>query len=231
MNINGEGSMIGTDRIADGRSPPRRAPRRTGFVSGLPGSRKRLVALFLAGTVVAVLATTFVASDRSYANPNREGGGCDGCHSGAQTASMLTVTGLPVGTYEPSQQYTITITITDSNGGTGENNFDIIANLGTFSTTDPNAEINAPASGAEASANDDVSPMTATTWTVVWTAPASGDAQIDIWAVMGDGAGGTLDIWDHESYTYGVIPEFSVLLVPVIGVVVAVILASRVMRR
>jgi hypothetical protein len=140
---------------------------------------------------------------------------------------MLTVTGLPVGAYTPGLQYTIVITIDDTNGGTGQNNFDIIASAGSFSTTDPNAELNSPATGAEVSANDAVSPMTATSWTVVWTAPSSGSVQIDGWAVMGDGLIGTLDIWDHESYTDTAIPEFPLVLIPAISVLGIIVLVSR----
>ncbi|MBU1913852.1 MAG: hypothetical protein KJ563_01475 [Candidatus Thermoplasmatota archaeon] len=132
---------------------------------------------------------------------------------------------MPPGTYTPDQQYTIVITIDDTNDATGENSFNIIASAGIFTTTDPNAEINS--AGAQASANDAVTPMTATSWTVIWTAPSSGSAQIDVWAVMGDGAGGFVDIWDTESYTYTAIPEFPLVLIPVIGVAAVVILVSR----
>lgn len=193
-------------------------------------SRRKLASALLAIGLIALLAVALVPVDKSSAFPTREGGGCDGCHTGAQTPAMLTVTGLPVGTYTPSLQYTIVITIDDTSVGTGQNNFDIIASAGSFSTTDLNAEVNAPTTGAEASASDGVSPMTATSWTVVWTAPSSGSVQIDVWAVMGDGAVGTLDIWDHKSSTYNAIPEFSLVLIPVIGVVSIVILVSRIRK-
>jgi len=146
---------------------------------------------------------------------------------------MMTVTGLPSGTYVPGQQYTLTISIVDTTPGTGYNSFDLLVTAGTLATTDPNAETNTPTAGynAEASANDLVTPMTATTWTVVWTAPLSGSAGVEIWAVMGDGLTGTLDIWDHESYSYSAIPEFPTLLIPVVGAVGALVLASRVSKR
>ncbi len=194
-------------------------------------SRRRLASALLAIGFIAILAVALVPADKSSATPTREGGNCDGCHSGAQTPAMLTVSGLPSGTYTPDQQYTIVITLDDTNGATGQNNFDIIASAGTFSTTDPNAEINSPSSGAEASANDGVTPMTATSWTVVWTAPSSGSAQMDIWAVMGDGASGTLDIWDNESYTYSAIPEFALVLIPVVSVLAIIVLVSRTRKK
>lgn len=208
----------------------RRIPRRAGLLPSTGMSRRRLANALLAGSIIAIVAVTIIPIGKTTARPWFEGGGCDGCHSGAQTPAMLTATGLPVGMYTPGLQYTIVITIDDTNGATGENNFDIIASAGSFSTTDPNAEVNAPGTGAEASANDAVSPMTATSWTVVWTAPSSGSVQIDIWAVMGDGAGGTLDIWDHEPFTYDAIPEFSLVLIPVISVVAIVILVSRIRK-
>jgi len=193
-------------------------------------SRRKLASVFLAGSIIAIVAVAILPLGTTTARPIFEGGGCDGCHIGAQTPAMLTVGGLPVGTYTPSLPYTIVITIDDTTVGTGENNFDIIASAGSFSTTDPNAEVNTPATGAEASAKDAVSPMTATSWTVVWTAPSSGSVQIDVWAVMGDGAVGSLDIWDHKSSTYSVIPEFSLVLIPVIGVVSILILVSRIRK-
>ncbi len=224
-------SMTSEDGFShDHRTKSRKAPRRAGLLSSLRTSRGRLASALLALSIAAVVAVTIVPVGNTTAFPTREGGGCSGCHTGAQTAAMLTVAGLPVGSYTPGLDYTITITITDTNGATGENNFDIIASGGTFSTTDPNAEVNTPATGAEASANDAVSPMTATSWTVVWTAPSSGSMQIDIWAVMGDGAVGTLDIWDLETYTYNAIPEFFMVLIPIIGVLAIVVVVSRIRK-
>lgn len=200
-----------------------------GFLVNRRISRRKLASAFLAGSIIAIVAVAIIPLGTTTARPwfEIEDGVCSGCHSGAQTPAMLAATGYPVGTYTPGLQYTIVITVVDTNGATGQNSFDIIASAGSFSTTDPNAEVNAPATGAEASASDLVSPMAATSWTVVWTAPSSGSVQIDIWAVMGDGAGGMLDIWDHESYTYSAIPEFSLVLIPVISVLAIIVLVLR----
>lgn len=214
--------------FANSRVNPRKVSQRAGLVSNLRTPRRKLFAALLAVSITAIVAVAVVPVPKSSATPTREGGGCNGCHGGAQTPSMMTVTGLPSGSYTPGLQYTIVVTITDTNGATGENNFDLISNGGTFTTSDPNAEIN---SATEASANDGVTPMRATSWTVVWTAPSSGSVQIDIWAVMGDGATGTNDIWDHESYTYSAIPEFPFVVLPVVGVIGILMVVSRASKK
>jgi hypothetical protein len=226
-------AMVGTGFI---RAPDER-PRRHVHLRNAMRSRRRVV------SVIALIAFTSLAlliilpADETSARPNREGGGCgapDGCHSGAQTATMMTVTGLPTGSYVPGQQYTLMITLTDTNGATGENAFDLLVTAGSLSTTDSNAEVQTtPTSGytAEASANDAVTPMRATSWTVLWTAPLSGSATVEVWSVMGDGATGTLDIWDHETSNYTAIPEFPTLLLAIIAVVCALVLASRMTKR
>lgn len=190
-----------------------------------------ILVTLLVGAIVSVLAVAISPIDTASAFSTREGGACDGCHTGAQTPSMLTVSGLPSGTYVPGQQYTITVTITDSNGaGTGQNNFDIIASAGAFSSPDANTEVN---SATEASAHDAVDHTTLTSGTVVWTAPTagSGSVSIEVWAVMGDGLSGTVDIWDSKSYSYTEIPEFSILIVPLVGIVAVVVLAARAMKK
>lgn len=54
---------------------------------------------------------------------------------------------------------------------------------------------------------------------------------VEIWAVIGDGAGSTYDIWDSEAYSYSAVPEFPVILVPIIGVGIAVVLAMRLSKK
>jgi hypothetical protein len=233
MSITDRHGMVGTGIVM----APDESPRRHGHIRNAMRSRRRAV------SVVAMIAFTGLAllillpADETSARPNREGGSCgapDGCHSGAQTPTMMTVTGLPAGSYVPGQQYTITITLTDPDTGTGENAFDLLVTAGSLSTTDSNAEVQTtPTSGytAEASSNDAVTPMRATSWTVVWTAPLSGSATVEVWSVLGDGAPGTLDIWDHETSNYTAIPEFPTLLLPVVAVVCALVLASRMTKR
>lgn len=193
----------------------------------------KLASLLAIGAMAVIIGLAFLPTQQTAARQFFEGGGCSdtysGCHDGAQTASMMTVTGLPAGDYVPGQLYSVRITITDSNGATGYNSFDIIINAGTLSTSDPEVEINS-ASG-EASANDGADLTLATVFDVGWTAPLSGSATIEIWGVMGDGAGSTHDIWDREVYAYSAIPEFPMILVPIVGIGCAVILASRLTKK
>jgi len=192
------------------------------------------LSLLAIGAIATMIGLALLPAQPTAARETREGGSCSephgGCHSGAQTPSMLTVTGLPAGSFVPGQQYTVHIVISDSNGaGTGYNSFDMIINAGTLSTTDPEVEINNAA--GEASANDMADLMAATTFDVVWTAPLSDSANIEIWGVMGDGAGSMLDIWDREVFSYTAIPEFPMILLPIVGVGIAVVLAARLSKK
>jgi len=186
---------------------------------------------------IAVAAMALMPVDHTVAFPTREGGNCGGssgtCHP-FRTASFITVTGLPDGTYTPSTAYVVTISLTDSNGATGENNFNFILTGagGTLTTTDPNAEIN---SATQASANDLVTPMTVSTWTITWTAPASGSVTIDTWAVVSM-TGATLinAPYDHTTVTLTdntAIPEFPAILIPVLGIGVAVVVAAKMKKK
>lgn len=197
-------------------------------------ARKRAATAVLAIATISVVAILMVPPAGTQGFPTREGGNCDDCHDGGIDDSIVTVTGLPVGNYVPGQDYALTVTIVDPNGAIGENNFDLILSgtgpLGTLSTSDPNVEINSATE--EASANDAVSPMTATSWTLTWTAPATGDpVTITVWAVAGDDAGGSKEPVGLKTYSYTAIPEFSTMLVPIAGVVGAVLLAARAARR
>lgn len=198
--------------------------------------RKRLTSLLLIGSVAAIIGFALIPAQKTDARPTFTGGNCSsispytGCHSGAQTPSMMTISGLPTGSYVPGQIYTIKVTITDTNGAsTGQNAFDMLVTDGTLSTTDPNVLIVDPAT--EAKANTGVDLKLATTFNVTWTAPLTGSPSFEIWAVMGDGASGTLDIWDREAYSYSAVPEFPAILLPIIGIGCAVVLASVLSKR
>jgi hypothetical protein len=207
------------------------AEARTLLAASTGGRKRRYISLLAIGAIAALIGLAVLPAQPTAARETREGGSCSepysGCHSGAQTPSLLTITGLPSSSFVPGQQYTIHIVISDTNGiATGYNSFDLIINAGTLSTTDPEVEINNPAS--EASANDLADLMKATTFDVVWTAPLSSSANIEIWGVMGDGAGSMLDIWDREVYSYTAVPEFPVIL---LRIGLAVILASRISKK
>ena len=198
-------------------------------------SRKRgYTSLLLIGAFAAIIAFALLPAEQSAAKPTFTGGACSdtysGCHDGVQTVSMMTITGMPTGSYIPGQPYSIKITIADTNGvDTGQNAFDLIINAGALSSTDANVEIVNPS--IEAKANTAIDLKRATTFNVTWTAPLSGSVNIEVWAVMGDGAGSTHDIWDREAFSYSTVPEFPAILIPIIGISCAVILASRLSKK
>ena len=202
--------------------------------------RRRLHAISLAMVAIAAIAIALIPAQHTEATETKEGGGCGaptGCHDNnglkAPSPSLMTVSGFPAGTYVPGFAYTITIQVVDSLAG-GKNSFDLLTTAGTLTSSDSNVETNIPPSGysAEASQNDSAATKTATTWTLVWTAPASGSVTIDVWAVVGDGTTGTKDPFDHETFVYsGTIPEFPILVVPIIGMLAVVAIASRFLKR
>jgi len=211
------------------RPPPRRAKE-----PARPSVRRNLFALVVVVGAIALLAVAlFPASNTTVGHPTNEGGNCGNCHP-YRTTSFLTVSGLPIGSYTPGLAYTVTVTLADTNGATGENSFDVIlsAGGGTLTTADPNAEIN---SVTEASANDGISPMSVSQWTVRWTAPTSGTVTINVWSVMDKtGATGINAQYDRNTITLtagAAIPEFPTLLIPVFGIGLAVVVAAMVTRK
>ncbi len=194
------------------------------------GRRGRLTVLFVIVGIAAVLAISYLPTDISNATPGRTGGNCGNCHPYRAT-SFLTVTFSPTitgGQYIPNTVYTITITLADTNGATGRNSFDLIlsAGGGTLSTTDPNAEIN---SATEATALV----YTVASWTVEWTAPASGAVTINTWAVLSGTATGSSAPYDRITTSLGAsaIPEFPVLIIPIFAAGAAVVLGVRASRK
>lgn len=188
--------------------------------AGGPSGRTRMgILVAIAAAVVAVVA--LLPASNSTALETNEGGSCDGCH-GAGGTSLMTVTGLPVGSYNPGQDYVITITIADANGVSESNAFDMIVSAGTLTETDANAEINSATEASSADSGD----FTVSSWTVTWTAPASGSVSFDIWGVYGTSGGAPSDLYEHESYNISEIPEFPMVLFPVIGMIGAVLAVS-----
>jgi len=212
----------------------RRPVRRKAKASARPLVQRKVAGLVVVLGAIALLAVALVpASNTTVAHPTNEGGDCGGCHP-YRTTSFLTVSGLPVGSYTPGLAYTVIVTLADPNSATGENSFDLILSAagGTLTTTDPNAEIN---TATEASAKDSVSPMSASQWTVLWTAPTSGTVTIDVWSVMDQtGATGIKAVYDLKTSTLtagAAIPEFPALLIPVVGIGLAVVVAAKAMRK
>ncbi len=179
-------------------------------------------------SLLAVIAILLVPSGGTQAVPGRVGGNCSNCHP-LTTTSFLTVTGFPT-QYVPSQVYTITVTIADTNGATGENSFDMILSAGGGTLAGVTSVVK-NVSATEVATNQ-VNGATLAQWTVKWTAPTSGSATINTWAVFGTGAGSNSP-YEHvtTSVAAGAIPEFSLVLVPVGGVAAAIVIARVVAKR
>jgi len=205
----------------------------TATATARPSVRRKVAGLVVVIGAIALLAVALIpASNSTVAFPDREGG-C-GCHP-YRTTPFLTVTGLPVGSYTPGLAYPFTVTVADPNGATGNNSFSVRlstgARGGTLTTTDPNAEINVD---GNASANDLVTPMSVSQWTLTWTAPASGTVAINVTAVMNQTTIIGTPPYDRITTTLtdaAAIPEFPALLIPVVGIGLAVVVAAKVTRK
>lgn len=192
-------------------------------------SRKRVASLLaLVGTIV-LLAVALAPASISSAQPTREVD-CTGCHD-VQSAGLLSVTGLPA-TYTPDATYTITINVADVNGASGENGFYLtLTGGGTLLNPGANAEVNDPAAAASTA---DTRPMTVDTWTVDWTAPSSGAVTIHVWAVSAtDTETGTSAPYDDMIINIDTtaIPEFTALLLPVLGLVGVVVVLAKISKK
>jgi hypothetical protein len=206
--------------------------RRMAKEAARPKARSKVIPLIVIVGAIALFAVVLVpASNTTVAYTDREGG-C-GCHAYTAT-SFLTVSGLPVGSYTPGLEYTITVTVADSEPAIGDNSFSLrlvsTTDKGTLATTDPNVEINID---GNASANDLVIPMSVNEWTVLWTAPASGTVSINVTAVMNQTAIVGTPPKDQVTTTLTdtAIPEFPAMLIPVAGIGLAVVIAARVTRK
>lgn len=208
---------------------PRKVIRRAKARSS---NRFRVAALVGVAGFVLLLALAFAPLQTTTATPTREGT-CDSCHpTGAE--GLLIVTGLPA-TYDPSVTYTITITVADTNGATGENSFSMDVTGGVMNLamqTDTNVEINTV--NVRASANDGVSPMSVSSWQVKWTAPSSGQVTFTVNAVSAndvDNGNNAPTDSDQIVVDATAIPEFPTLIIPIFAVVGAVLIAARAAKR
>lgn len=179
--------------------------------------------------IVALAATLIYAPDgnddsaSAISGTGRTGGGCDVCHIGPTVESIITVSGIPA-LFTPSQTYTLTITMVDAFTG-GSNSFDMDVDVGTLSSSDPNVNIK---SATEAASKGD---YTVTSWTVDWTAPASGSSvTFDTWGVNGDDLTTRMDPVDNDIDSSVVIPEFSTILIPIVSIL-GLITAMSIYRR
>jgi len=195
-------------------------------------SRRVAAALILTAAVVAISAVALVPSSETSAFPGRTGGTCQGstgnCHP-ANAASFLTVSGFP-SFYIPDQEYTITITIADGNGlFVGENSFDLILAAGSGSVAGIDLYVK-NFTTTEVATNQAFN-TTVAQWTVKWTAPSSGSVTVDTWAVYGLGGTPSDSPYEHVTTAITQIPEFTGLLVPVVGIVAALLFVGVASRK
>jgi hypothetical protein len=182
----------------------------------------------IALAIVSILAFALAPLDSSSAAPSRESD-CTGCHDQI-VETLLTVSGLPL-EYTPSAVYTITIEVLDPNASSGENGFYMTTDGGVFSDPGPNAEVNT----ATTASTIDTRPRYESSWTINWTAPASGTVNIRVYAVSAtDALNGNSAPADDDVITTNpstAIPEFSVILLPIAGIAVVIVGATRLTRK
>jgi len=203
-----------------------RAVRRNPKPLQTHGGRKGTLAVMATLGVIAVLTVVFVPALKGSAHSNNSlvDGACSDCHP-APTSTFLSISNLPTSTYTPGGVYTITISIADTNG-VGRNAFDLTVSAGTLSSTDPHVEV--LVNNTEAHTLED----SVSSWTVVWTAPSSGNVKIETWAVYGGGSKVTSP-WNQDVRTLSTtaIPEFTTLLLPVIGIAGVLLVVSRISKK
>ncbi len=195
-----------------------------------PKSLSRAAWGLIAAVAIVVAATAIVLapSGETGAVPGRTGGNCGNCHP-LTTTSFLTVTGFPT-EYVPGQVYTITVTVADTNGATGENSFDLILAAGGGTVVGVDQYVK-NVSALQVATQPTTGGAALAQWTVKWTAPTTGDVTVDTWAVFGTGAGSGSP-YEHitTTVTASAIPEFSLLLVPILGIAAALVLIVRVRK-
>lgn len=182
---------------------------------------RALVAIIVLVSTVGVAALALYPTQPAQGRPQSESNPCD-CHPYGPD-SLLTLIGIPTA-YSPGATYTITVSVNDLNGLTGNNSFVMDITGGGIMTaamqTDPNIEINTV--NTRASVNDTMLPMHVATWDVVWQAPLSGDVTFNVTAVSANDAATGIDApkdSDQVTISPTAIPEFPVLLVPMIAII------------
>ena len=152
------------------------------------------------GAAVLVVFLLLALAPLSLVNAKDDGiynrsNGC-GCHGGSGSVTAQ-LTGLPTA-YTPSTTYSLTVAMSTSPNTGG---FNLEVNRGALSNPGPNAQVSS--NGFQATHG--FSPGT-TSWTVQWTAPASGSgvALFDLAVLSANGNGATSgDIYDTLSISVG----------------------------
>lgn len=181
------------------------------------------MAVLVIGVSALALAIALLPSEQTSSFPSKTDGSCGGnnCHP-LTTASYITVTGFPSGTYTPGMNYSITLSVPDTSTE-GDNNFNFIVSAGTLGSLDPNVDV---VDSLQVAAQT----TTVGSWSFYWVAPASGSVTADAWAVDGSNSGKD-DPYDHLTFGSAEIPEFGILAVPIVGILGMLILARKARSR
>ena len=156
---------------------------------------QRVIAILM--LMVMVLAVPEGAFAYSSGKTGSSSTGCGGgsCHGSTNTVTPTLSTGIPSSGYTPGTVYSLTMGgtggVSGSNGG-----FNLDATSGTFSNAGTNAQI---VSGEATHSNSN-----SRSWTVDWTAPASGSGDVTFLLAVNfangqNGASG--DSWGTDSWT------------------------------
>lgn len=139
--------------------------------------------------------------------------GCT-CHSlNVDPGTTVEISGIP-NQPELSETYELTVNVTSTtvNGTTG--GFNLNATVGTFASTDPNVKIQA----GEATHQNNF----ARSWLVNWTAPSE-NVSVSFYVAglaANDKGGSNGDVWNLNTYSAEVIPEFpSFVIIPLFTLV------------
>jgi len=167
----------------------------------LPITILLMVILTVFSSFIISLHKPFFSSAAPTGFTGATGGYCIGCHGGNALNSAggsVSVSGLPTGSYTAGTAYNFSITSTHSAANRGRWGFAIAARnsagvqVGTFSTTNPNASVN----GNELGHSNAVATALQSSYTynnLTWTAPAApgpNDANITFY-YTGNAANGT----------------------------------------
>jgi len=139
--------------------------------------------------------------------------GCGGCHGSSPSAgTSVIISGLP-GAYEPSESYSLTITVTSTDVPGNDGGFDLSVTAGTLVVTD---STNTKLLNGDLTHTD--LGWHQRSWSFNWTAPTSGEVIFYVAGLAADGTGdATGDAWaTYSSSPIPIVPEFpglSILLV------------------
>ncbi len=163
--------------------------------------------LILVGISTLIFVGAFFSVTNIYSYPqgiDNKSDGCGGCHGGSPSSgTSVTINGLP-GMYEPSKDYSLTVTVTSTDVPGNDGGFDLSVTAGTLVVTNGT---NTQLMSGELTHTD--AGWHQRSWAFNWTAPTGGDVTFNVAGLAADGggdAGG--DAWATYNFTISIIPEF-----------------------